>query len=195
MGSMFGSIYDQWAVCFETAGAHRYDQAITANTVPKAPLTLGCRKTFLRFSRAPAPLIRLTRTAPAPLHRRANRRGGSEHEEPGSATRTAGFSSPGAQPTCMPRGKAEFERLHPCDFYEPAELLEPDLMYTVYEIARLLQELEPEAELDPETEEILLDWAIPWIMRNSEELVVAEPPTDEEPGYYGLKTDGDLGDE
>ena len=95
----------------------------------------------------------------------------------------------------MPRKKDEFEGLYPCDFYEPEELLEPDLMYTVYEIARLLQELETEAELEPETEEILLDWAIPWIMRNSEELVVAEPPTDEEPGYYGLKTDGDLAGE
>jgi len=31
----------------------------------------------------------------------------------------------------------------------PAELLEDDQMYTVYEIARLLQGVEPDAELEP----------------------------------------------
>lgn len=92
----------------------------------------------------------------------------------------------------MPRPKAEFEALYPCDFYTPAELLEPDQLYTVYEIARLLQGLDPDAQIDEGTEEILLDWAIPWIMFNSGDLVVAEPPTDEEPGYYGRKTEGDL---
>ncbi|MFW6457916.1 MAG: DUF5827 family protein [Halodesulfurarchaeum sp.] len=85
--------------------------------------------------------------------------------------------------------KTEFETLHPATFYRPAELLEPDQLYTVYEIARLLQELDPDAELDPETEAILLDWAIPWIIFNQEELVVAEPRDDDEPGYYGLKTE------
>lgn len=86
----------------------------------------------------------------------------------------------------MPRPKSEFPQLHPCDFYTPAELLEPDQMYTVYEIARLLQDLEPDAELEPETEEILLDWTIPWIMHNADELVVADPADEAEPGYYGL---------
>ena len=86
----------------------------------------------------------------------------------------------------MPLSKSEFDTLHPCDFYEPRDLLEPGQMYTVYEIARLLQGLEPEAELNRETEDILLDWAIPWIMLNAHELVVAEPRTDDEPGYYGL---------
>ena len=86
----------------------------------------------------------------------------------------------------MPVPKDEFEQLYPCDFYTPAELLEEDRMYTVYEIARMLQGLEPDAEIDVETEEILLDWAIPWVMRNSEDLVVAEPREEEEPGYYGL---------
>ena len=86
----------------------------------------------------------------------------------------------------MPRPKSEFESTYPCDFYEPADLLEPGQMYTVYEIARLLQGLEPNEELDRETEDILLDWAIPWIMINAAELVVAEPRSDEEPGYYGL---------
>jgi len=88
----------------------------------------------------------------------------------------------------MPRAKSEFETLHPCDFYTPAELLEEDQMYTVYEIARLLQGLGPEAEIDEETEAVLLDWAVPWVMNNSSDLVVAEPPSDDEPGYYGLKT-------
>jgi hypothetical protein len=89
----------------------------------------------------------------------------------------------------MPRPKSDFDRLHPCDFYEPDELLDPDRMYTVYEIARLLQELDTDVELEPETESVLLDWAIPWVVDNAEDLVVAEPDRDDEPGYYGLKTD------
>ncbi|MCU4752082.1 DUF5827 family protein [Halobacteria archaeon AArc-curdl1] len=89
----------------------------------------------------------------------------------------------------MPVPKDEFNRLPPCDFYTPEELLEPDQMYSVYEIARLLQGLDPGADIDRETEDILLDWAIPWVMTNASELVVGEPRTDDEPGYYGLKTD------
>lgn len=89
----------------------------------------------------------------------------------------------------MPRAKSTFDQLYPCDFYEPGELLDGDRMYTVYEIARLLQGVDPDAEMDVETEEILLDWAIPWVVFNSEELVVAEPEDDDEPGYYGLKAD------
>jgi hypothetical protein len=87
----------------------------------------------------------------------------------------------------MPEPKTEFDQLHPCDFYTPEELLEPDQMYTVPEIGRLLQELDPETTLDAETENVLLDWTIPWIMFHSEELVVAEPQTADGPGYYGLK--------
>lgn len=89
----------------------------------------------------------------------------------------------------MPKPKSDFEELYPCDFYDAADLFEPDQMYNVYEIARLLQGLDPDAELDEETENILLDWAIPWVMFRSDDLVVAEPPSEEEPGYYGLKTD------
>lgn len=89
----------------------------------------------------------------------------------------------------MPRPKAAFDDLFPCEFYTPAELLDEDLMYSVYEIARLLQGLDADAEIDEGVEEVLLDWAVPWIMRNAESLVIAEPPNDEEPGYYGLKTD------
>jgi hypothetical protein len=87
----------------------------------------------------------------------------------------------------MPRPKVDFSALHPCDFYEPAELLEPGQMYTLYEIARLLQDLDTDEELDPETEEVLIDWTIPWMMANAEELVVGEPDTEADPGYYGLK--------
>jgi hypothetical protein len=86
----------------------------------------------------------------------------------------------------MPTPKSEFDELHPCDFYEPADLLDPGQMYTVYEIARLLQELDPDAELDQVTEDVLLDWAIPWILWHADDLVVAEPRSDDEPGYYGL---------
>lgn len=89
----------------------------------------------------------------------------------------------------MPEPKERFPGLHPADFYTPAELLEDDQMYTVYEIARLLQELEPNAELDPRTEDVLLDWAIPWIMVHADDLVVAEPRSDDEPGYYGVATE------
>ncbi|UWG47785.1 Uncharacterized protein HSRCO_1503 [Halanaeroarchaeum sp. HSR-CO] len=88
----------------------------------------------------------------------------------------------------MPVSKSEFETLYPADFYTPPELLDEDEMYTVYEIARLLQELDPDAELEPQTEDILLDWAIPWIMVHADDLVVAEPRDDDEPGYYGVNT-------
>lgn len=88
----------------------------------------------------------------------------------------------------MPVPKAEFDDTFPCDFYTPDELLNADTMYTVYEIARLLQGLDPDADIDRETEDVLIDWAIPWIMQNSDDLVVAEPRNENEPGYYGLKT-------
>jgi hypothetical protein len=95
----------------------------------------------------------------------------------------------------MPRPKADFEALYPCDFFDPDELLEPDRMYTVTEIAKLLQGVEPDANVDPETVDVLLDWAVPWIVYRSEALVIAEPPSEGEPGYYGLRTDGDLADD
>ena len=91
----------------------------------------------------------------------------------------------------MPREKSSFDTLYPCEFYEPVDVLDPDLLYTVYEIARLLQGLEPDAELDVETEVVLLDWAIPWIMDNADDLVIADPRVEEEPGYYGLRTPDD----
>jgi len=87
----------------------------------------------------------------------------------------------------MPEPKSEFDELHPCDFYAPDELLDDDEMYTVYEIARLLQDLDPDADLDPDVENVLLDWAIPWVMMHGDDLVVAGPRGDDEPGFYGVK--------
>ena len=87
----------------------------------------------------------------------------------------------------MPRPRDAFDDLRAFEFREPAEVLEDESLYTVYEIARLLQGVEADAELDPATEEILLDWAIPWMLDHSEEFVFAEPDADDEPGYYGLR--------
>jgi len=86
----------------------------------------------------------------------------------------------------MPVPKSEYDDLRPLAFREPDEVLDPDRLYTVYEVGRLLQGLEADADLDVETENVLLDWAIPWMMRHAEDLVFAEPAADDEPGYYGL---------
>jgi hypothetical protein len=86
----------------------------------------------------------------------------------------------------MPRPREEFEDLRGFEFRDPVEVLEPDYLYTVYEIARLLQGVDPSREMDAETEDILLDWAIPWMLDNSEAFVFAEPAAEDEPGYYGL---------
>ncbi|GAB7090088.1 DUF5827 family protein [Halorubrum luteum] len=97
----------------------------------------------------------------------------------------------------MPEPKSTFAETFPCEFYTPAELLDPDLMYTIPEIARLLQGLEPDAEIDADTEAVLVDWAVPWVMVNAEDLVIAEPLETDGPGYYGVAphatdpTDGD----
>ncbi|PSQ16898.1 hypothetical protein BRD02_04105 [Halobacteriales archaeon QS_8_69_73] len=86
----------------------------------------------------------------------------------------------------MPRSREAFEELRPFEFRDPEEVLDSDYLYTVYEIARLLQGLEPDRELPAETEAILLDWAIPWMLVNSDAFVFAEPDGDDEPGFYGL---------
>lgn len=86
----------------------------------------------------------------------------------------------------MPVPKAEYEDLRPLAFREPEEVLDPENLYTIYEIGRLLQGLEPDAQLDVETENVLLDWAIPWMMSHADRFVFAEPSADDEPGYYGL---------
>ncbi|WP_299233380.1 DUF5827 family protein [Natronomonas sp.] len=87
----------------------------------------------------------------------------------------------------MPRPREDFEDLRTFEFREPAAVLDDESLYTVYEIARLLQGLEPDAELDPSTEDVILDWAIPWMLDHSDAFVFAEPDSDDEPGYYGLR--------
>lgn len=87
----------------------------------------------------------------------------------------------------MPVSKDEVDAMYPCDFYTPADLLDPDLLYTIPEIARLLQELEPDADVDEGSEAVLIDWAIPWVMVHANDLVIAEPTSEDGPGLYGLK--------
>ncbi|MFB6169824.1 MAG: DUF5827 family protein [Haloarculaceae archaeon] len=87
----------------------------------------------------------------------------------------------------MPRPKSDFDDLRDLAFREPEEVLDDDQMYTIYEIARMLQGVHPERDLDVETENVLLDWGIPWMMKYAERFVFAEPEADDEPGYYGLR--------
>jgi hypothetical protein len=86
----------------------------------------------------------------------------------------------------MPRPKSDFDTLRPLVFRDPDEVLDDDAMYTIYEVARLLQGLDADRELDAETEGVLLDWAIPWMLVNADAFVFAEPDADDEPGHYGL---------
>jgi hypothetical protein len=86
----------------------------------------------------------------------------------------------------MPVPRSAVDEVRPLAFREPDEVLEFDKLYTVYEVARLLQGLEPDAELDRGTEDVLLDWAIPWMVVNRDAFVFAEPTADDEPGLYGL---------
>jgi hypothetical protein len=86
----------------------------------------------------------------------------------------------------MPVPRSAVDDVRPLSFREPEEVLDEDKLYTVYEVARLLQGLEPGADLDRATEDVLLDWAIPWMVVNREALVFAEPEADDEPGRYGL---------
>lgn len=86
----------------------------------------------------------------------------------------------------MPRPKSSFDRLRPFEFRDPEDVLDDEMMYTVYEIARVLQGLDPDAELDIETEDVLLDWAIPWMVANADALCFADPESGDEPGHYGL---------
>jgi hypothetical protein len=91
--------------------------------------------------------------------------------------------------TDMPIPRDDVEELRPLAFRQPEAVLEADRLYTVYEIARLLQGLEPDTEIDPDTESILLDWTIPWMLDNADSFVFAEPESEAEPGYYGLASE------
>ncbi|PSP32154.1 hypothetical protein BRC64_07565 [Halobacteriales archaeon QH_10_67_22] len=86
----------------------------------------------------------------------------------------------------MAKPKSEFEDLRPLEFRDPEAVLDPQKMYTIYEVGRLLQGVDPDRQLDVETENVLLDWAIPWMIQHSETFVFAEPDAEDEPGYYGL---------
>ena len=90
----------------------------------------------------------------------------------------------------VPRPKSEFETLFPYEVYDPEELLEADAMYRVDEIARLMQDLPPTADLDPDTEDRLIAWTIPWLFANRDALAISDP-TGDEPGYFGLRADDD----
>ena len=94
----------------------------------------------------------------------------------------------------MPKRKDEFDTLYPYQLYEPEEILEEDLMYTVPEISRVLQGLDPETELDAETEERIVVWTVPWLMEHADELVINDPEGDE-PGYFGLHSQSRPADE
>ena len=86
----------------------------------------------------------------------------------------------------MPAQKSEFDELLPFELHEPEEILDPELLYTIPELARLLQGLPADAELSDFNESVFIDWAIPWMIFNQGELVFAEPRDDETVGLYGL---------
>ena len=89
----------------------------------------------------------------------------------------------------MPARKAEFDELLPFELHEPEDILDPDLLYTIPELARLLQGLPADAELSDFNESVFIDWAIPWMIYNQNSLVFAEPDDDEVVGLYGLATE------
>ena len=85
----------------------------------------------------------------------------------------------------MPRPKSDFDTLFPYQMYTPAEVLDPELMYTVPEIGRRLQDLDPGTQLEEETEARIIAWTIPWMVIHQEDLVINDPEGDE-PGYFGV---------
>lgn len=70
----------------------------------------------------------------------------------------------------MPQPKPEFDQLCPYEVYEPAKPLEPDTMYRVDEVARLMQDPPPTADLGPETEDRLITWTVPWLSTHRDAL-------------------------
>jgi len=86
----------------------------------------------------------------------------------------------------MPAPKAEFDELLSFELHEPEDILDPDLLYTIPELARLLQGLPADAELSDFNESVFIDWAIPWMIYNQDSLVFAEPDDDDVVGLYGL---------
>jgi hypothetical protein len=86
----------------------------------------------------------------------------------------------------MPAKKAEFDEILSFELHEPADILDPDLLYTIPELARLLQGLPADAELSDFNESVFIDWAIPWMIYNQDDLVFAEPSDEDVVGLYGL---------
>jgi len=82
--------------------------------------------------------------------------------------------------------KDEFDEILPFELHEPEDILDPELLYTIPEIARLLQGLPVDAELSEFNESVFIDWAIPWMIVNQDALVFAEPSDDDAVGLYGL---------
>lgn len=86
----------------------------------------------------------------------------------------------------MPVDRDEFEEIRSFDLHEPEDVLDPEKLYTIPELARLLQGLPADAELNEANEGVFLDWAIPWMIFNQDDLVFAEPDDDDLVGLYGL---------
>ena len=101
-------------------------------------------------------------------------------------SRFEGFRRVSRETIPVPRPKSDFDDLRSLAFRDPEAVLEPDAMYTIYEVGRLLQGVDPDRELDVETENVILDWTIPWMMKHSDAFVFAEPESEDDPGYYGL---------
>ena len=76
--------------------------------------------------------------------------------------------------TDMPIPRDDVEELRPLAFRQPEAVLETDRLNT---------------EIDPDTESMLLDWTIPWMLDNADSFVFAEPESEAEPGYYGLASE------
>ncbi|WP_284009659.1 DUF5827 family protein [Haloarcula pelagica] len=86
----------------------------------------------------------------------------------------------------MPADKAAFDEILPFQLHEPEDVLDPDKLYTIPELARLLQGLPADAELSDFNESVFIDWAIPWMIYNQDALVFAEPDDEDVVGLYGL---------
>jgi hypothetical protein len=86
----------------------------------------------------------------------------------------------------MPADKAKFDEILPFQLHEPDDVLNPEKLYTIPELARLLQGLPADAELSDFNESVFIDWAIPWMIYNQDALVFAEPDDEDVVGLYGL---------
>jgi len=97
-----------------------------------------------------------------------------------------GFTPSLGIPAGMPVDKQEFDEILSFELHEPADILDAEKLYTIPEIARLLQGLPADAELSEANESVFIDWAIPWMIFNQNDLVIADPQDDDVVGLYGL---------